>query len=138
MSPYARFKHLLVDYALRGKASHVALVAMEECGLPCKYPNGNANWDLVQEFLEKIKVPPYTNQSCSHYLAMHYPNTWKLFCDGKDTKICYAAIMKEKKRTKNLPMQMSQEFAQDSSLRRRTRTIFARNRTKKSDWRTVK
>ena len=138
MKPYTQFKANILLGWPDVSVWHCAMMVLLDEGEKFTYPLNDTGFNKINEFLEKIKVPPADgNITCSRYLATYYQKTNDLMWSLKGPKIAALPTFLADRKSKSAKT-IRQEFKQETRRVRTTRYVELRALDRKHDWKTVK
>ena len=138
MKPYTQFKTNILLGWPDVSVWHCAMMVLLDEGEKFTYPMNDTDFNKINEFLEKIKMPPSSvGISCSRYLATYYPKTNDLIWLLKGPKIAALPTFLADRKSKPAKT-IRQEFQKETRRVRTTRYVKLRALDKKHDWKTVK
>ena len=138
MKPYTQFKTNILLGWPDVSVWHCAVMVLLDEGEKFTYPMNDTGFNKIDEFLEKIKMPPSSGGiTCSRYLATYYPKTNDLIWLLKGPKIAALPTFLADRKSKPAKT-IRQEFQKETRRVRTTRYVELRALDKKHDWKTVK
>jgi hypothetical protein len=138
MKPYTQFKANILLGWPDVSVWHCAMMVLLDEGEKFNLPMKDTDFNKINEFLEKIKVPPADgNITCSRYLATYYQKTNDLMWSLKGPKIAALPTFLADRKSKPAKT-IRQEFKQETRRVRTTRYVELRALDRKHDWKTVK